>query len=419
MAGAGRGKALIAWRGWDVTGRIAALRGARHGARTMTIFIYGTLRYQPLFTLVSGAPWGRAEVAILGDMDLRQSHNGPWPAIVPLQGGYAGGLLLHDLTDDQMARLDAYERPFGYRREDVIVRLAGGVMVETSCYLPPRTEDGSGASWDLQEWIRDASPAALLAAAEVDWAARAAADPETDAAFRNGWGMVRARAAARLRAEGEDMPATIRHRPAAGDFALQPAGPLAGDFFRFAPLAVSHRRFDGGFHRNLPREVMVGSDAALVLPYDPVRDRVLLVEQFRLGPARRGDRNPWVLEPVAGIIDPDEDAETCARREAVEEAGVTLESLEFMCRLYSSPGNATDCFYCYLGVTDLPDDHLRHGGLASEAEDIRLHLVDFSDAMAMLDSGEIAAGPSAVMLLWLDRLRARGDRGWPATGGKE
>ena len=385
----------------------------------MTIFIYGTLRYQPLFTLVSGAPWGRAEVAILGDMAVLKSRNGPWPAIVPQQGGHVGGLLLHDLTAEQLARLDAYERPFGYLRETVTVRLSDGTAVEATCYLPPRTEDGSGAPWDLQDWIRDAAPAALLAASEVDWAARGAADPEADGAFRNGWGMVRARAATRLRAQQEERPATIRHAPAAGDFALQPAGPLAGDFFRFAPLSVSHRRFDGGFHRNLPREVMVGGDATIVLPYDPVRDRVLLVEQFRLGPARRGDPNPWMLEPVAGLIDADEDPETCARREAEEEAGLTLTALEYVFRLYSSPGNATDSFYCYLALADLPDDHLRHGGLASESEDLRLHLVDFDDAMAMVDSGEIVAGPAVVMLLWLQGQRARADRGWPKAAAQD
>lgn len=373
----------------------------------MMIFIYGTLRYQPLFTLVAGALWGRAEVALLPEMAVRRAKDGPWPAIVHMPGGLAHGLLLHDLTPAQLARIEAYERPFGYHRHEVMVRVSDGSEVAAQCYLPPAEEDGAGAPWDLQHWIDTAAPAAMLAAAEVDWAAQSLGDTAADSALRAGWGMVRARAAARLRAEAEDYPATKRHAPAEGDFALAADGPLHGDFFRYAKLLASHRRFDGSFHRNLKREVMVGGDAALVLPYDPVRDRILLVEQFRLGPARRGDRNPWVLEPVAGLVDADETPEEAARREAVEEAGLTLTALERMFRIYASPGNATDCFYCFLALTDLPDDHISHGGLEAEAEDLRLHLVSFDEAMALLDSGEIAAGPAVAMLLWLARHRDR------------
>lgn len=371
------------------------------------IFIYGTLRYQPIFTLVAGAPWAQAEVALLPEMAVRRAKTGPWPAIVPHAGGLAPGLLLRDLTEAQLARLDAYERPFGYSRHEVMVRISDGSEVLAGCYLPPAGENGAGDEWDLQQWIDNDAPAALLAAAEVDWAARVTADAAADSAFQAGWGMVRARAAARLRAEAEVFPATLRHQPQNDDFTLIPDGPMAGDFFRYAKLLASHRRFDGSFHHNLPREVMVGGDAALVLPYDAKRDRVLLVEQFRLGPARRGDRNPWVLEPVAGLVDGGETPEEAARREAVEEAGLTLEALERMFRIYASPGNATDCFYCFLALTDLPDDHITHGGLEAEAEDLRLHLVDFDAAMAMLESGEISAGPAVAMLLWLAKHRGR------------
>ncbi len=170
---------------------------------------------------------------------------------------------------------------------------------------------------------------------------------------------------------------------------------------------LDHVRFDGARATDLPREVLVGADAALVLPYDAARNRVLLVEQVRPGPARRGDPQPWILEPVAGLIDAGETPEEAARREAEEEAGLTLDALIPMFAGYASPGNATDHFYAFLAPCDLPDGHATTGGLASENEDLALHLVGFDDAMGLVDSGEANAVPLISMLLWLDRWRRK------------
>jgi nudix-type nucleoside diphosphatase (YffH/AdpP family) len=180
----------------------------------------------------------------------------------------------------------------------------------------------------------------------------------------------------------------------------------AGRFFRFERLEVDARRFDGQMAKGLPREVMVGADAALVLPYDEPRDRVLLVEQFRTGPARRGDPQPWILEPVAGLVDAGETPEEAGRREAQEEAGLTIDRLQPMFQGYASPGNATDHFYAFLALCDLPDDHATSGGLESEQEDLRLHLVPFEEAISLVETGEANAMPLISMLLWLDRWRA-------------
>ena len=180
----------------------------------------------------------------------------------------------------------------------------------------------------------------------------------------------------------------------------------AGNFFRFEQLEVDHRRFDGNRAEGLRREVMVGADAALVLPYDESRDRLLLVEQFRLGPARRGDPQPWILEPVAGLVDAGETPDQAAHREGQEEAALRFSDLVPMFAGYASPGNATDFFYAYLGLCDLPDDHATSGGLESEQEDLKLHLLPFEKAMRLIESGEANAMPLISMLLWLDRWRA-------------
>jgi nudix-type nucleoside diphosphatase (YffH/AdpP family) len=181
-------------------------------------------------------------------------------------------------------------------------------------------------------------------------------------------------------------------------------------YFRSEARRLRYPNFGGGMSDEVRREVFVATDAALVLPYDPVRDRVLLVEQFRMGPYGRGDPRPWMLEPVAGRVDPGETPEDAARRECAEEAGLTDIRLERIGSYYCTPGYSTEYFHNYVGIADLPDDLPRFGGLELEAEDIRLHLLDFAAAMHLIETGEADNGPLILSLMWLarerDRLRA-------------
>jgi nudix-type nucleoside diphosphatase (YffH/AdpP family) len=116
------------------------------------------------------------------------------------------------------------------------------------------------------------------------------------------------------------------------------------------------RRFDGDAQRDVRRAVFRVTDAATVLPYDPVRDRILLLEQLRFGPLAQGDPAPWLLEPVAGLIDAGETPEETARREAAEEAGLVIGDLHFVARYYPSPGGVSQVLYSYIGLADLPDE---------------------------------------------------------------
>ena len=163
---------------------------------------------------------------------------------------------------------------------------------------------------------------------------------------------LRVAAASRLRAAGA---AGRGLRAGTGEVAMSAAHPAHAGFFGLDVLTLRHRRFDGKMSPEIRREVLVMGDAVTVLPYDPARDRVLLVEQFRAGPLGRGDPLPWQLEAVAGRIDPGESPEDCARREAVEEAGLSLGRLEKVGEYYPSPGTLTEYIYFYVGLCDLPD----------------------------------------------------------------
>nr|MDV2928309.1 NUDIX domain-containing protein [Roseovarius sp. W115] len=178
-------------------------------------------------------------------------------------------------------------------------------------------------------------------------------------------------------------------------------------YFLTRSYRLRHPTFDGGQSEDVVREVFVATDAAIVLPYDPVRDRVLLVEQFRMGPFGRADPLPWVLEPVAGRVDPGEAPETTARRECVEEAGLDLHTLKHVSSHYCSPGCSTEVFHCYVGLCDLPDMAQGQGGLETEHEDIRTHVLSFEDALNLTRTGEANIGPLVLLLLWLERERPR------------
>jgi ADP-ribose pyrophosphatase len=375
------------------------------------LFLYGTLLLDPLFARVAGPADETAQknAATLPDHAVDRMDGSELPMLVSRPGGLAHGQVWQGLNDAQRARLDIYELAFDYVLQPVLVDRAGQGPLTALAYFPPGDAVSSGEPWSISRWNARCAEATLLAADEL-----AAHEPPLSAPeLARQWPMIAARAHATLRARHTPSPATLRYQPDPTDHAWRDVRPPAGTFFKLAAMAMTHRRFDGGLNRDLPREVLVGVDAALLLPYDVARDRVLLVEQFRTAPARRGDPNPWTLEPVAGIVDAGETPEEAARRETLEEAGLTLDSIEKMFAFYASPGSNTDYFHCFLGLVALPDDILRFGGLPGEGEDLRLHPVSRPAALELIETGEITAGPLVAMVLWLDRNHARLSRAAP------
>lgn len=173
-------------------------------------------------------------------------------------------------------------------------------------------------------------------------------------------------------------------------------------YFAIDEWHLSHRTHAGGFTPEVKREGFVSGDAVAILPWDPVRDRVLVIEQFRLAPAMRQDPQPWLLEPVAGRVDAGETVEQAARREALEEADLRLTRLIPAVHHYPSPGALTEFLYQFLAITDLPDGITGVHGLDGETEDIRGHLLERDKLTRMVHSGQITNGPLAMLTLWLD-----------------
>lgn len=222
--------------------------------------------------------------------------------------------------------------------------------------------------------------------------------------------MIWSRAASRVRGQG----ATRRSLSALNAAHVRVASvdrPYA-KFFTVEDMVLSHDRFDGSDSGPLARAVFVGGDAVTVLPWDPVRDTVLVVEQMRAAPLARSDPQPWLIEAVAGRIDPGETPEIAARRETREEAGLDVGALHMVGEYYPSTGAFSEYLYSYVGIADLPDEAAGLNGLATEAEDIRGHVMPRAHLMDLIADGQAPVGPLLITAFWLslhaDRLRASG-----------
>jgi len=170
-------------------------------------------------------------------------------------------------------------------------------------------------------------------------------------------------------------------------------------FYQLDRVRLRHELFAGGMGREISRELFVRHDAVCVLPYDPVRDEVVLIEQFRVG-AMGKVANPWLIELVAGLIDKDEVPEEVAHREAQEEAGLVFKALWPMTRYFPSPGGSDEFVHLYLGQCSSVGAGGLHG-LEEEGEDIRVKVWAFEDALQAVRDGLIVNAASIIALQWL------------------
>ena len=179
--------------------------------------------------------------------------------------------------------------------------------------------------------------------------------------------------------------------------------------FAVSKLTLQHRCFAGGWSEQLSREVFERGDAVGVLPYDPVTDQLILVEQFRPG-ALRGQESPWMLELVAGVVEPGEADEDVVRREAMEEADCELAELVPIASFFPSAGACSEQVRLFCGRVTRAGVGGIHG-LDSEGEDILVHAVPREQALNLLAEDRIPNGHTLIALQWLfihgPQLRAR------------
>lgn len=175
---------------------------------------------------------------------------------------------------------------------------------------------------------------------------------------------------------------------------------LHDGFLKIHRLTLKCRLFQGGWSATFAREVLLREHGVGVLLYDPHLDKVLLVEQFRVGCLDDSVNGPWALELVAGLLEADETPADVARREVSEEAGITVDRLLPICEYYNSPGGSNEKISVFCAAFDAT----KAGGIFgvdSEAENIRSVILDRSEALAAVSAGSINNAMSIIALQWL------------------
>jgi ADP-ribose pyrophosphatase len=189
------------------------------------------------------------------------------------------------------------------------------------------------------------------------------------------------------------------------DFEIVEEIPVYRGFFNLSRLRVRHTLFRGGWSELRDLELFHRGRCVGVLPYDPATDRVVLIEQFRVG-ALGVKPDPWLIEIVAGAVEDGETPEAVAHRETLEEAGCAIRELIRIGEFFPTPGACSERITLFLGLVDSEGAGGVYG-LAEEHEDIRVEVLDFDEAFRGIETGRVDSGVAIVALQWLALNRER------------
>lgn len=182
------------------------------------------------------------------------------------------------------------------------------------------------------------------------------------------------------------------------DVELQDEKGVYKGFFQVKQLSLRHRLFEGGWSDSVERELLYRRPVGAVLPYDPIRDEVVMIQQFRVGAL--GQQNPWLIEIVAGITELNETVEAMIHREAHEEAGLHLLELTPLYEYWVSPGGSNEKLTLFCGRVDATAASGIHG-LAHEHEDIQVVVMPAQAAIDAIKTGAINNAATIIALQWL------------------
>jgi len=169
-------------------------------------------------------------------------------------------------------------------------------------------------------------------------------------------------------------------------------------FFKMNEYILKYKKYDGSWSKEVKREIFGGAMVSAVLPYDPVKREIVLIQQFRPGTIAK-EFNNYLYEIVAGIIDTGETAEDTAKRECLEETGCKIKKITPIQGYFPAPGSSESFYHLFLGEIDTFEGE-RVMGLESENEDILVRSYKLSDVKEMMEKGEILNGLTLIALQW-------------------
>ncbi len=178
---------------------------------------------------------------------------------------------------------------------------------------------------------------------------------------------------------------------------------LYDGFLRLGKYGLQHKRFDGTWSQSISREVVERKPAVVVLPFDPVCNKIVLIEEFRAGPVAAKSTSPWLFEVPAGILDkPDEEPWQAGVREVFEECGLEVKRMMPIVNYWASPGGNSEMIYAFCGEVDSTIYAESYHGVSDEHEDIRCFVVSAEEAFKACSEGKINNGAGLIVLQWLE-----------------
>ena len=173
---------------------------------------------------------------------------------------------------------------------------------------------------------------------------------------------------------------------------------LHSGFFNLYKYAFIHEKYDGNWSNIVEREIFSGAHVSTLLPYDPIRKEIVLIQQFRAGVLSR-DNHSHLHEIVAGIIEENENPEDTAKRECLEETGCEVKTIIPIQNYFPAPGSSESYYHLYLGEVNSFDGE-RIMGLESENENILVKSFKIDQVRKMLKNKEIINGLTLIALQW-------------------
>lgn len=365
---------------------------------TENVFLHGTLCDSEIFEIVTGSSF-EGRPASLPGYALAWESGQDYAPISPQDGATVDGFLVR-LDAAAMDRLSYYCAVFQSESREERVECDGEpVIARVAVVHAPKSQPET--AWSLDIWREQQGDAAREAAAEI-MRMIGTHRPEQVTAILT---QIRMRAASRVRARRHPTPDAMTPPMALADVKVSATRQPYTDYFAIREDDLRFPTFDGGLSASVTRATFLGGDAVTVLPYDPRLDCVLVIRQFRHGVFARGDAHPWLIEPAAGRIDPNEEPETTAHRELREETGVEGGDLHLVAHYYPSPSAYSEYIFSYVAVTDLSGRDGKTAGLDSEDEDIMSHVVSFERLMELVASGAANTAPLVLSAFWLAQNR--------------
>ena len=173
---------------------------------------------------------------------------------------------------------------------------------------------------------------------------------------------------------------------------------LYDGFFKMNEVSLKYKKYDGSWSNEIKRELFGGAQVSAVLPYDPIKKEIVLIQQFRPGTISRNTNN-YLKEIVAGIIDPGESPEIAAKRECLEETGYKIKKLTSIQGYYPAPGSSESFYHLFLGEIDSKNEK-KIMGLDTENEDILVESFNINQVKKMMQNGELINGLSLIAIQW-------------------